>query len=269
MNKVSILFLLIILFIVSCTPIRKVVYFQEAKKPAIDSAKNKIAIDSSRIKMFGDTVKNTFELKIYPNAILAITVFTTNPEAIAYFTPIGPIPADPRSGYERGFVVDVNGYVNVPLIGSVKLSDMTLIQAQDTLMARLKNYIQDVIVSVKLLSFKFVVLGEVNKPGQYFVNQEKITIPEALGVAGDLTPYGRRTNIKLIRKVGTNPVIINIDLTTTQSLQPEFAYIYPDDILYIEPVKRKNFLTEAPVITIFTSAVSTAIVLLSFLLTKR
>ncbi len=269
MNKVAISILVVILGLYACTPSRKVVYFQENKLHGKDSVKNKVALDSAKIKSFGDTAKNLFELKIYPSAILAITVFTVNSEAVAYFTPIGPIPADPRSGYERGFVVDVNGYVNVPLIGSVKLSDMTLIQAQDTLKERLKNYIQEAIVSVKILSFKFVVLGEVNKPGQYFVNQEKITIPEALGVAGDLTAYGRRTNIKLIRRIGTNPVIINIDLTTMQALSPEYAYLYPDDVLYIEPVKRKNFLTEAPVISIFTSVVSAGIVLLSFLLTKR
>ena len=248
---------------------KKVVYFQENKNPRVDTSKNKMAVDSVNRKVLTDTSKANFELKIYPGAILAITVFTVNAEAIAYFTPIGPIPADPRSGYERGFVVDVNGNVNIPLIGTVKLSHLTLIQAQDTIMARLKNYIQEPVVSVKLLSFKFVVLGEVNKPGQYFVNQEKITIPEALGVAGDLTPYGRRTNIKLIRKVGVNPLIINIDLTSTQALSPEFAYIYPDDVLYVEPVKRRNFITEAPVISIITSVVSTGIVLLSFLLVKK
>ena len=146
---------------------------------------------------------------------------------------------------------------------------MTLIQAQDTLTAKLKQYVDDPIVNVKLLSFKFTVLGEVNKPGQFFVNQEMISFSEALGVAGDLTPYGRRTNIKLIRYSGNKPIIYNIDLTTTQALSPEFEYVFPDDLIYVEPVKRKNFLTEAPIISIFTSVVTTGIVLLSFLITKK
>ncbi|MEI6815218.1 MAG: polysaccharide biosynthesis/export family protein [Bacteroidota bacterium] len=247
-------FLMALLF--SCTPIRQVIYFQQGN-------------DSVAVKKNTDTANNVFELRIYPSAILAINVFTVNSEAIAYFTPIGPIPADPRSGYERGFVVDPDGFVDVPMIGSVKLSGLTLKEAKDTLTRRLKNYIQEPVIAVKLLSFKFTVLGEVNKPGQYFVSQEKITFPEALGVAGDLTAYGRRTNIKLIRSVGKNPMVYTIDLTTRQVLSPEFAYVYPEDVIYVEPVKRKNFLTEAPAISIVTSITTTAIVLLSFILSKK
>ncbi len=269
MNKFSVLFCLFILIIASCTPVKKIIYFQEGRKNIVDSSKVKIVVDTTKNKFAPDTTNNKFELKIYPGAILAITVFTTNAEAIAYFTPIGPIPADPRSGYERGYVIDVNGNTNIPLIGAINLSGLTLIQSQDTITQRLKVYVEDAIVNVKLLSFKFVVLGEVNKPGQYFVNQEKITFSEALGVAGDLTPYGRRTNIKLIRYSGNKPIIYNIDLTTTQALSPEFMYVFPDDLIYVEPVKRKNFLTEAPIISIFTGVISTGIVLLSFLLTKK
>jgi polysaccharide export outer membrane protein len=269
MNRVSVLFYIFIIILASCTPVKKVIYFQEGRKNIIDSSKTKIVVDTARNKFAPDTANNKFELKIYPGAILAITVFTANSEAIAYFTPIGPIPADPRSGYERGYVVDVNGNTSIPLLGQINLSGLTLIKAQDTISALLKLYVDDPIVSVKLLSFKFTVLGEVNKPGQYFVNQEKITFSEALGVAGDLTPYGRRTNIKLIRYSNNKPIIYNIDLTTTQALSQEFMYVFPDDLIYVEPVKRKNFLTEAPVISIFTGVISTGIVLLSFLLTKK
>src|SRR5476651_2171203 len=157
MSKISFLILIFIVTIYSCTPVRKVIYFQEPRaadaKQGRDTAKNRVAIDTT-LNKWTDSTKKGFELRIYPSAILAITVFTVNVEAIAYFTPIGPLPADPRSGYERGFVVDVNGFVNLPLIGAINLNGMTLIQAQDTLMERLKLYVTDPIVSVKLLSFK-------------------------------------------------------------------------------------------------------------------
>src|SRR5271163_2662299 len=101
MNKYCVLFSFIILLIASCTPVKKVIYYQEGRKNIIDSSKIKTVTDTTRNKFAPDTTNNKFELKIFPGAILAITVFTANSEAIAYFTPIGPIPADPRSGYER------------------------------------------------------------------------------------------------------------------------------------------------------------------------
>ena len=104
-----------------------------------------------------------------------------NTDAFPYLTPIGPLPPDNRTSYERGYVVDVDGYIQVQLIGSVKVSGMTLKQIRDTLTTMMKEFMDSPIVTVKSLSFKVNVLGEVNKPGQYIVNSEKITVPEVLG----------------------------------------------------------------------------------------
>lgn len=255
-SKKSLLFFLLILTLFSCTSIRKIIYFQQphTNQPQPVSA---------------DTVYKPFELRIQPNDVLSISVFTINTEAFSYLTQIGPLPPDNRSPYERGYFVDKNGFIEVPLIGSVFVSGLTIMEIKDTLTNRLKEYMDSPIVAVKCLSFKVNVLGEVNKPGQYTIASERVTFPEVLAIAGDLTVYGVRTNVKVIRNVGGKPSIFIIDLTTMQALSPEYVYVYPNDIIYVEQVRRKNFVSEAPVISIFVSVVSTSVVLLSFLLANK
>lgn len=255
-TKKSVLFFLLIFTLFSCTSIRKIIYFQQ---PAANQPKTVSA----------DTVYKPFELRIAPNDVLSISVFTFNTDAFSYLTQIGPLPPDNRSNYERGYYVDKDGFIEVPLIGSVKVAGLTMMEIKDTLTNRLKEYMDSPIVSVKCLSFKVSVLGEVNKPGQYTIASERITFPEMLALAGDLTVYGVRTNVKVIRNVGGTPKIFTIDLTTMQALAPDYVYVYPNDVIYVEQVRRKNFVSEAPVISIFVSVVSTSVVLLSFLLANK
>ena len=240
----------------SCTSIRKIIYFQQPRT-------------TQGAPVSADTVYKPFELRIQPNDIISISVFTYNTEAFSYLTQIGPLPPDNRSPYERGYYVDDNGNIDVPLIGTVKISGLTMHQIKDTLTDRLNNFMESPIVAVRCLSFKVNVLGEVNKPGQYLMSNERVTFPEIIAIAGDLTVYGVRTNIKVIRNVGGKPLIFTVDLTSMQTLSPDYVYVYPNDIIYVEQVRRKNFVSEAPVISIFVSVVSTSIVLLSFLLANK
>jgi polysaccharide export outer membrane protein len=113
------------------------------------------------------------------------------------------------------------------------------------------------------------VLGEVNKPGTYNIFNEKASLPEVLGMAGDLTNFGNRTVVKIIREENNKTQQFNVDLTSAQSLSPETYYLHPDDIIYVEPLRRKAFQNISPSVTIFTSILTTTVVVVAFLITSN
>ena len=124
------------------------------------------------------------------------------------------------------------------------------------------------VVVLKKLSFKITILGEVNKPGLYYIPNEKLSFLEAIGIAGDLTSNADRQQIKLIRQQdGANQEMI-IDLTTQQVLQPAFYFVYPDDVIYVKPVKRKALANINPGVAVITSIITTAAIVVSIILTN-
>jgi polysaccharide export outer membrane protein len=230
------------LTIASCTPLEKVVYLQDKEE---DTTSVIIPIPD-------------FTLIIKPQDVLSIQVYTINTEAFpGIASTIDKQAIDNRSQYEKGFVVDSRGYVDLPLIGSVKLSELSLMEAKDLLIEKFTVYMDDPVVIVKHLSFKVTIIGEVKSPGQYYINNEKITIIEALALAGDATYFGDREEVKVIRKVGDNYKEIMIDLTGKDMLNSEAAFIHPDDVIYIKPTKKRNFANLNPSVAIVTSIVAT------------
>ena len=241
----------IILFILiaSCTPQRKLVYFQGQ----IPSLKQ------------GD-----FELKIYPGDILSIYIFTLNSEAFPFLNQPGEKPiSDSRSSYERGYVVNENGGLKLPLIGDVALKGLTIREATELLESKFKVYMEDPIVTIRKLNFKVTVLGEVNKPGTYYIMNEKATLPEVLGLAGDLTGFGNRTNVKIIREENNASRQITLDLTSSSSLSAETYFLHPDDIIYVEPNRKRAFQNASPAVTVFTSIITTAVLVFTFIITNN
>lgn len=158
-----------------------------------------------------------------------------------------------------GYFVDSLGYVVMPLIGKVKVKDLSLNIASDTIANRLKQYLKDPSVSIRILNHKFSVLGEVNRPSVYNLLEDRVTILEALGMAGDLTIFGKRDNILLIReqKDGERE-LVRIDITKRDILQSKYYYIQPNDVIYVEPLKTKATATDQnyQLVPIFTGIVS-------------
>src|ERR1035437_9211589 len=215
-----------------------------------------------------DSAKSAFVLKIYPNDILSVQVFGSNPETIEMLTSGVLIPSDIRSPYERAYVVDNNGNIDLPILGRMNVAGMSIIEAKEAIKNKGKEYFDNPVVNVKKLSFKITLLGEFTKPGQYIIQNEKITLVEAIGLAGDLTFFGNRTNIKIIRSNGPGGKIQFIDLTTNSSIFPEPLYLYPDDVVYVEPIRRKTILNISPEVTIISSLLTATVVLLSFIYTR-
>lgn len=228
---------------IGCTPQRKMVYLQG------DAA------------ILRDTT--TFSMRIYPGDIIAVDLYTVNPDA---FPGLGignnrTSTVDNRSAYERGFMLDHRGIVALPYIGNVNLNGLTISDAHDTITNRFKQYIDDPVVIVKKLSFKVSVIGEVQKPGLFYVPNEQLTILEALAMAGDLSTYADRTNLKILRKTTSGTIEIRVDLTKKEACVGQSKFLYPDDVLYVAPTRKKAFAQVSVATGVFTSVLSTLILL--------
>lgn len=235
---------------VSCTSQKKLNYFQSQKGE-----------DFSTINITQD-----YEVKLVPHDIIQFNIFIENPEAFPSLKDsYDKMGFDNRSAYEKGFVLDHSGNVDFPLIGKVHLEGLTIIQAKDTMVKRFKYFIDNPIVTLKKLSFKITVMGEVVKPGLYYVPNEQITLTEALAMAGDLTNYGRRTDIQVFRKSSDGYKVNTVDLTKRDFFNTEMYYLHPEDIVYVKAFKRKALANVGPAVLVITSVLSTTILAITLI----
>ncbi|MFN6090790.1 MAG: polysaccharide biosynthesis/export family protein, partial [Bacteroidota bacterium] len=204
----------------------------------------------------GNTNDTTaFEMKLAIGDIITVDLYTVNPDA---FPGIGiskdrATIVDNRSAYEKGFTIDKTGKVILPYIGEVMLQGLSVPEARDLITQKFRSYLDEPIIVVKKLSFKISVVGEVQKPGLYYVPNERITLIEGLALAGDVANYADRTNIKIIRQTAKGSIEIPIDLTNQSSLVGAAKYLYPDDVVYVAPSRKKAFSQISVAAGIFTS----------------
>ena len=251
--KYFIKFLWVAILALSCTPQKKLVYFQGKFNAVNDSS-----------------AANYFKLKIIPGDILLVNVFTINPEAFPYFNIVSDKqPSDTRSPYEKGYTVSERGTIEMPLVAEVSVLNMTMTEASDAIKEKLRKFMDEPMVTVKKLNFKITVLGEVARPGTFNIYNETVTLPEALGLAGDISAFGNRTTVKIIRSISKTPQVIAVDMTDAGSLTLENYYLHPNDIIYVEPLKRRALQNISPAITLLTSLLTTTIVVLTFILTSK
>ena len=187
---------------------------------------------------------NNFSPKIKTGDLLDIQVLSFNKESVEPFNlPI--INSNIRAGYsngisaQAGYLVDENGNVSFPVIGDLKVSDYSTIELADILKNKLKDYVQDPIVHIKIENFKITVLGEVRNPGTFQIPNERITIFEAIGLAGDLTINGIRKEITLIRDFNGKKEEVLINLTSKYLISSNYYYLSQNDVLYVKPNQAK------------------------------
>jgi polysaccharide export outer membrane protein len=171
---------------------------------------------------------------------------------------------DPSTLYLTGYPVDENGSINLPTVGKVKVQGLSLDQTQTLLHQKVAAYVRDANVLVKLLSFKVTILGEVRQPGRYFIYNSQATILEALGMAGDLTEFGNRQNIKLIRQTPKGSQVVLVNLTDANLLQSPYYYLTPNDALYVEPLKARTSRGNANNLGIVFAGISAIVLLISY-----
>ena len=226
----------IFIFTFSCKPGRDLVYFSNLQDNSDQSV----------------NIANTIDPKIQPDDLLSITVSTLNPESNALFNSGILLPTANNttnaSGtlIKEGYLVHKNGFVSFPVLGQVKLAGLSKEEATKKMITELKRYIKgEPIVNIRYLNFKVTVIGEVNRPSTLAVPTEKINILEALGMAGDLTLFGKRENILIIREKEGKRTITRINLNDKETLNSPYFYLQQNDVVYVEPDKNKYRASQA------------------------
>ncbi len=185
---------------------------------------------------------NQFIPKIQSQDILTITVTAADPKVTAPFNPVSTnSPTNINSSLEMAlrptYTVDQDGNIQFPMLGKIKVAGLTRLQAIDLLREKLSVYIKDPNVNMNFNNFRITVLGEVSKPGSFTIPTERITILEALGLAGDLTNSAVRTNILVVREQDGHKHIERLDLTQQDVLNSPYYYLAQNDVIYVEPNK--------------------------------
>jgi polysaccharide biosynthesis/export protein len=163
------------------------------------------------------------------------------------------------------YTIDKEGYLLLPVIGRIPVRDKTVSEVIGMIKDSLKGILNQPIVSVKLVNRFISVLGEVNNPGHFSYSQDKLTIYDALGLAGDIGDYGNRETVILIRNENGQNNRINVNLNNSEMLSSNYYYLRPNDIVYVKPMKEKFWgLRQFPYAVII-STITTAILLYSVL----
>lgn len=210
----------------------------------------KSALYMQESEVFNETAKSQlYDFRIMPKDELTIVVSTTDPEASAPFVrklgqskEFGSTATTGMQGANLlGYLVDNNGYIDFPVLGMVKVMGMTTRECEAYFRELLKPYLKEVPnVTVSTSNYKFSVLGEVGSPGTYSSTNEKMTVFEALALAGDMTLFSVRDNVQLMREDATGRrQIYNLDLTRADIADSPYFYIQQNDVLYVKPTKAK------------------------------
>lgn len=247
-----------LLCMASCSSTKNVPYF-----------KNSNTVDLSESQYL-------YDARIMPKDQLTITVNATNQEAAAPFNMVvaSPLRSNNLSGGSYGqlqtYLVDNQGNINFPIVGTVHLGGLTKSEAEQLIQKRIKPFMsgdEQPIVTVRMVGYQISVLGEVSRPGTFTVSREKITILEALAQAGDLTIYGVRDNVKLIREDANGTKnIVQLNLNDANIINSPYYYLQQNDVVYVTPnkVKAQNS-SIGSVTTLWFSATSILISLTSLL----
>ncbi|MGM9700008.1 MAG: polysaccharide biosynthesis/export family protein [Prevotella sp.] len=222
------------LLVASCTGSKKVAYFQNLEQVNLEGS------------------KGLYDAKIMPKDMLMITVSTLTPEAAAPFNlTVGASVSSSGqlgggSSSLQGYLVDNQGNINFPVVGPVHVQGLTKTECQELIAQQITPYLSKTekpIVTVRMSSYHVTVMGEVGSPGVIPVTTEKMSIIEALAEAGDLTIYGKRENVVLIRETETGKKEYHyLNLNDANIFNSPYYYLQQNDIVYVEPnnVKAKN-----------------------------
>lgn len=261
MKKLSLFFTvsLLIAFLSSCGNVKNIAYLQNSD--TINYEKSKYLYDA----------------KIMPKDELTITVNTTNPEVSLPFNLLmqnayqqGRTISSGAGGTLMPYLVDTEGCINYPIIGRLHVAGLTKRECERMIQEKIQPYLaenENPIVTVRMSSYSISVLGEVARPGSYMVSREEINIFEALAQAGDLTIYGVRDRVKLIRKDASGKKEIHtLNLNDADIVNSPYYYLQQNDVVYVEPnkVKAQNS-SVGSMTTLWFSATSILISLTSLL----
>lgn len=224
-----------VLFLGACVPNRKVTLLQKN-----DISDKSLPIDT----IVRSYQPDSFEYPVQPNDLLSIRFESLTQEKFDFLGEAGVVQnlnITPTSAPLIGELVDEDGNVPFPVIGKIKVSGLTVFQIQDTLQRIADQYLESPIVKVRLLNYRFTILGEVEKEGTVTLSNNRVTMIEAIGQAGGLGELADRTNIKLIRNTGGRTTVQYINLLDENFINSPYYYVYQNDVLIIPALPQKPF----------------------------
>jgi polysaccharide export outer membrane protein len=167
--------------------------------------------------------------------------------------------------YINGYTVNDSGYIDIPVLGRIEVAEKTVDQAIAAVREKASVFLKDASIVLKLVSFKFSVLGEVARPGTYNNYNNQLTVLEAISMAGDITDYGNRKLVLVLRPSKTGTKTFRLDLTNIDLLRSEGFFLLPNDIVYVQPIKSKMIKINIPTFSLFLTGLSTLILVLNYL----
>ena len=230
-------------------------------------------------------MNGTYEVQIQPDDILEIIVNSINADAAAPFnlgntnpaavpgsqiiqstTGVRLNPVTESGETSKGYLVDKNGTIDFPILGNISVKGLTIEALKDLLRSKLDKYLQEPILNIRLLNYKITVLGEVMHPSSYSIPSQRITVIDAIGIAGDLTIYGKRENVLLIREENGVRKFVRLNLNSSKIFESPYYYLKQNDVIYVEPNKSRIAaadIAQIRNISIATSVISLIIVIIS------
>lgn len=248
-NPTCILFLFFIVCFQSCIGYKKTLYFQS---------------DETEITSPDPMMKYTLR----PGDIVMVKFVTPDSKSseMLDIEARSSTSASPASIFMNNYSVDDSGYVDVPLAGKIMVQGRTIMQVDSIVTGLATQYFTYSTIDVKLMSFKFTALGEFKSPGYTYVFNNKCTIFEAIGLAGDMTDFANKHKVTLVRKTNDGKdLVYHLDLTAFDVYNSPAYYIWPNDVIYIKPQKAKVDSRNIQYITLGFATISTVLLLINFL----
>ena len=245
MNKITrigLAALLLAVIFASCVPQKKMLYLKEAQMLSETQSINYVNERSVNYKLQpGDNLYIRF-VNIVDERSASILNGENNRT---------PVSSD-AAIYLQSYTIDEDGYIELPLMGKIVLRNLTVDEAKAVLQAELDKYVNQTTIIVKLSNFNLTVLGEVNHPGMFKVYQSQINLFEAISLAGNMTNFAKNNAVKIIRQTDNGSEIITVDMGSADILSSPYYYLKPNDIVYVEPLKIKQWgFTAFPYATVF------------------
>ena len=244
MNKITKLGLAAVLLAVlfaSCVPQKKMLYLKEAQMLSENQSINYVNERSVDYKLQpGDNLYIRFV-----NIVDQGGTSSLNGE-------FSRTSSSDASIYLQSYTIDEEGFIELPLIGKIVVRNLTVDEAKALLQTELDKYINQTTIIVKLSNFNLTVLGEVKNPGMYKVYQSQINLFEAVALAGNMTNFAKNSAVKIIRQTDNGSEIVTVDMGSADILSSPYYYLKPNDIVYVEPMKIKQWgFTAFPYATVF------------------
>ncbi|MEO0469419.1 MAG: polysaccharide biosynthesis/export family protein [Bacteroidota bacterium] len=214
------------------------------------------------------------QYKIQGNDVLSIKIKTLDKDNSSYMNiqPDGMMNINAVATYLNGYSVNKDGVIHIPSVGPVKIGGLTIDEARGKVQEEVHKQLPRASVLVTLVSFKVSVIGEVRKPGYFYVYNNQLNLIEALALAGDLDDYADRTSINLIRQTPKGSEAIVIDLTKPNLLQNPYYWLQPSDVIYVPPLEVKNNrhnLANMTILNVLLTGVTTTVAVISLINNTR